>query len=391
MERLHELERALTAPREEEALAAKEVSELQRLVRQVHKATSSRAPQLLKESLFVHLFSAFDTFVGDLLSALFEKRTELFSGLDKQVSFKEMLKSGRLDSVKESVLSAEIETIRRLSYLEQFKWIERFFDIKIREWKEWPAFIEASQRRNLYVHANGIVSEQYLTVCADSGYKFSQSPEIGERLPLKDRYFNRVSELVFDAGVQLGHTLWRKVLVGELEYADDALISLIYDCLLEESWSDARRTAVFFISQRRFSNDLSRRIGLINLAIAYKFSGSKEYISLLQKEDWSAAIGEFSLAIAVLNDDFKAAARAMKAIGKSGHLINELHYHEWPLLKEFRKSTEFLEAFFSIYGKDFIRAAEEVAHESVVDGIASMKEGVNNSLPAVNSTKEIIP
>ena len=93
---------------------------------------------------------------------------------------------------------------------------------------------------------------------------------------------------------------------------------------------------------------------MINLAIAFKFNGDDTACrQLLEKNDWSATIAEFKLAVAVLHDDFDKAGKWMKQIGKSGEILNEDAYHTWPLFRDFRASPQFLAAYESVYGYQF--------------------------------------
>ncbi|WP_156968980.1 hypothetical protein [Arenimonas metalli] len=331
----------------------------------MRRLTLSKAPQILQESLFVFLFSALDYFVADLLRALFGKKEQLFHALDRQVQFKDLIAAESLDSVKKAVLDSEIEAVLRQSYADQFKWLETFFGIKLREWNGWPRFIEASQRRNLFVHCNGVVSAQYLQVSDSAGHVFESRPLIGQRLSISDDYFRKATEIVMDVGVFLAHTLWRKVLPDELSAADNALNNLIYDMLKDEE-CDVIRIADFRINQRNNSSDLSKKIATINLCIALKGSGSDAYKQKLEAVDWSSSLPEFKLACAVLECRWGDSVELMHRIGMKGEILNELSYHAWPLFREFRGERQFLDNYALIYGRPFERAAEDVLGEEAV-------------------------
>ena len=73
---------------------------------------------------------------------------------------------------------------------------------------------------------------------------------------------------------------------------------------------------------------------------------------IMEAEDWSACGEDFKLAVEVLTKNFGLAADIMRQIGKNG-ILREVHYREWPLFKEFRKSEEFLKAFKEIYRCEF--------------------------------------
>lgn len=49
--------------------------------------------------------------------------------------------------------------------MEQFEVLQKRLELKLTEFPHWRRFVEAAQRRNLLTHCDGIVSEQYLSVC----------------------------------------------------------------------------------------------------------------------------------------------------------------------------------------------------------------------------------
>jgi len=69
-------------------------------------------------SLLLNLFSSFDAYMGELISSIYLKRTELFKSLDRTMSISEMLKYESLEDVKSIILCNEIESLRRKSYIE---------------------------------------------------------------------------------------------------------------------------------------------------------------------------------------------------------------------------------------------------------------------------------
>jgi len=111
----------------------------------------------------------------------------------------------------------------------------------------------------------------------------------------------------------------------------------------------------------KFQSDLRQKICRVNLAIALKFGKGDDNAAkrLLDCMDISAALPEFKLAKAVLNDDFAEAAEVMLAIGKAGQLVGELAYHTWPLFKRFRESEQFRVVYEKIYGVSYVSKLEE--------------------------------
>ena len=124
-----------------------------------------------------------------------------------------------------------------------------------------------------------------------------------------------------------------------------------YDCLVTGNYDLAIILGVFATETlKKHSSDVARRRFLVNLAQAYKWAGKADTArKILDAEDWSACSSLFQLAVAVLRDEFKAAAGLMKLVS-IGDELKANDYRDWPLFKEFRKSQEFIETYQSIYG-----------------------------------------
>lgn len=347
----------------------------------------SKLPEVVERSLFVNLFSEYDHFFGLVLRELYRRRPDLLASLSKQISFEELLKFESLDSVKNAVLEAEIETIRRESYIEQFSILQRKFGLPLTKFDEWPQFVEASQRRNLMVHCGGHVSEQYLQVCDGAGYKFEKRPRVGEKLEIGFEYFESRSSLVARVAFMLTHTLWKKVLPAEASQANDELNEQLYRLLCAKRWRTAASLGAFSLTESMLSNtsDMQHRIRLCNAGIALKnLKRGDELKRLLGSIDWSASIRDFRLALAVLEDRPGDAANLMRQIGKKGELVHEVAYHQWPLFGGFRELPEFHQAYQEVFGYPFLLKAEKSAEVTR----SRLEQVKDQHLPSITSEVE---
>jgi hypothetical protein len=315
----------------------------------------SDLPRIMEKSLFLSLFSAFDAFTGEVFTALHKCRPALFDKIERAIPLSEVLAASSIEDLKRSVLDREIEAFRRKSYAEQFDQLESWFGLPLKKFSKWPAFIEASQRRNLLTHCGGIVSEQYRTVCIKEGYPIEKLAAVGTRLELGPDYFMPACELMMEVALKLGQTLWRKVLPEEIKEADKHLLGVVYDALSIEQWARARSFGEFFVGQRALSSDLNRRLAVMNFAIALRnLDDEAELKRILSAHDWSASLPEFQLAEAVLLENIDDAINLMKAIGKEGQLLKEATYYTWPLFIKFRQTPAFLQTYEEIYGYQFV-------------------------------------
>jgi hypothetical protein len=312
-------------------------------------------PETLLTSQFVYLFARYDAFLGQLLEYIFMSRPEWQNGIEKTIVYKEIADLRSIADVKGLLIDKEIDSIRRDSYSDQFSTMEKKFNIStLRKFENWANFVEASQRRHLFIHCNGKVSRQYLQVCSKERYKFEEKPKVGDELKISLTYFQSAIDLVAEVALKLGSTLWRVLWKESIEDCDDFLAEVIVDIINKGEFSLAEEISSFTVSQKNISDERHQRIAIINYAQAQKWNGKNEECrKTIEKVDWSACKDDFKLAVAVLKEEWENAAKVMKIIGKNSDLIGKKAYIDWPLFREFRNTEEFRRAFKTLYRQDF--------------------------------------
>jgi len=344
------------------ALAIKTIIEAtSRLVR----LEQSELLAILSTGHFLTLFSSFDAFTGELLTAIYRKKPDLYSKLNRSMMVAEMLQYSNVEDIKDIVLKSEIETVRRKSYVEQFELLESQFGLPLTKFDGWPAFVECAQRRNLFTHCDGYVSDQYISICRKHGCALSEDVREGVRLQLEPQYLARACSLTIEVALKLGQTLWRKVFPGELEEADKHLKNAQYDFLRRDEWVSARIAGDFALSLPKHSTSVLKTLMAVNYVIALRRCELEDKAkTVLDSIDWTALCYDFRLAERVLRHDFQNANELMIKIGKCGEFVDEHSYHSWPLFWEFRQTEEFAGAYKAVYGYDFADKLRSSASDS---------------------------
>ncbi|RRS32735.1 MAG: hypothetical protein P794_00675 [Epsilonproteobacteria bacterium (ex Lamellibrachia satsuma)] len=273
---------------------------------------------------------------------------------ERELKFKDLVKFKSIEEASEFLLEKEIESLLRNSHSEQFKWMEKKFNIPLtKNLTIWSDFIEITERRNLFVHNNGIVSRQYIKVCEDNGVKISEI-KVGDTLKVKPKYLANAYLVFYEIGFKLLQVLWRKLFPNELENADTSLINTTYDLLAHKRYKLAQTLLDFSCDiLKKYHSDVNRRIMIINRALAYKLDKNIEKCdSILKKDDWSATRLDFQLAVAVLKNNDKEVYRLMKEVGSKSKDLPEHTYLEWPLFEEYREKEDFLNMYKEIFGKE---------------------------------------
>lgn len=341
-------------------------ADLHQFERKLKAVTSaSLAVRNIPQIFLCSLVHKYDAYLGRLLHVAFTVKPEILSASQKTLTYTDLAKFSSLSAARESLIEKEVESIIRDSHIDHFKWMENRFDLPLRKGLDvWPQFVEITERRNLFVHCDGLVSSQYLAVCRKHGSKLDNNIKVGDQLSVDPKYFSKAFDCMFEIGIKLGHVLWRKLQPDDIKKADTTLQLTGYELLVEERYELAKMILRFATDTlKSVSSDQIRRMNIINLCIAHKFSGDEQSCSfVLDSEDWTACSPEFQLAVAVLKDDFTAAVRIMESIGKDGAVSRE-DYSTWPLFKVFRESEEFLTSYRKLFGEEFILEDTDILPE----------------------------
>ena len=310
-----------------------------------------KAFELYPCNMVVSFVSMYDAFLGNVIKAIYATMPEKLNECNRDIPINEILQFESIEEAKERVIEKEAESVIRSSHSEQLDWFKKRLGTSFKEFDSYNKFIEITERRNLFVHTNGVVSRQYLNICRENKVKDSSKIKVGDTLSVTPEYIQNCYNVLFEVGVKLGIVVWRKLKKGD-EEADCYLNTICYNLLKQERYELAKIMLNFATETlKNIATDEIRRMLIINKALAYYLAGDKQTCnSIISKEDWSACAVKFQLAIAVLKEDYKLAASKMET-EKSD--IDKIAYREWPLFKNFRNSEEFKSEYQKLFGHGF--------------------------------------
>src|SRR3954451_7210205 len=159
--------------------------------------------EMLTQAIFVLIFSGLDEYLGRLLRAMFAIKPQLLNALDardaseserlesppaaaRTVSLTDVLEKSKEEILK-SVIDRVIESLIRKSYIESFDKLGSRFDTTLKDFANWPRFVECSQRRNVITHCGGIVTSQYMGICRAENVNLSGVEE-NQKLAVAEPY-----------------------------------------------------------------------------------------------------------------------------------------------------------------------------------------------------------
>ncbi|MCU4599050.1 hypothetical protein [Acinetobacter bereziniae] len=318
-----------------------------------------KAKTIVPRNFLISYVSEFDYFLGSLIRAFYQLRPDLISK-NIQYKFEDIIAFESIEEIKIDTIEKEIESLLRSSHTDQFKALETKTEMNtLRKLDIWPNFIEITERRNLFVHADGVISRQYLKVCSTAGLKVTDNM-LGTKLGSDREYLDSTFSIMFEMITKLGFTLWRKFLEkdeDEFALSDSYLIHIIYELLIKEEYSLAIKIGEFLVNQHRHSNDKRKRMLTINLCLAYKYSDKIDKCkNILNKFDWSSTQTLFQLAISCIEDKHEESCTFIKRLIAENE-ISEIALHEWPLFKILRSQKVFEEMYFELFQSDFNRVS----------------------------------
>jgi len=122
-----------------------------------------RFPEMLFEMAFIYRVALFDALVPDVLSAVLISRPDMLRS-DKKLSHQQILDCPDMPSLIALMAQKELQSVSYQSISDQRAWVRRHLGIELFEHQDQcDQMIELTARRNLFVHANGLVNERYQT------------------------------------------------------------------------------------------------------------------------------------------------------------------------------------------------------------------------------------
>lgn len=287
---------------------------------------------------------------------------------EKVIAARDVMKFSSIDELKEFVVYDEIDKVQRESFEDQIKWItsKAGLDDIAPNYPDWSRLLELFERRNLFVHANGIVNGHYLKAASKYNFPTDKPFENGDELHANPEYFNSAVHRVIHFGAMLTQIVWRKCYPDEGEYSDKSISDLGYELIARGQYKlgikilEAAKTI-------RGVSEVRNRMNVVDLANAYKLSGDEEKSTeVLALMDWSAVGPEFKVSIAVVKGDVDEVVRLMRKIGVNDDRVGAQGYQEWPVFYGVRENEKFTSAFKEVFGLDYVPSAKEQAGLSQV-------------------------
>lgn len=252
-------------------------------------------------SLFIHLISVYDHFYSQLIKCYLSSASGniMVCGADKQLTYQEIKDCTSIDDIKEKIFDKEVDILMRKSHSDQLDWLcTRLKGDNVLDKELISRFIEITERRNVFVHADGIVSKQYLNVCKQNQVKIDNKITLGSTLEITNSYFNASIDTLLELASNL--TIYMtKTLYKDCDYVNEKAINNIFTYLQDQKYNVVQNQCQH-IKKWPLNNE-AQMITDINYILCFYLQNKEEEAKrLISEMDWSNCSIRFSLAKAIL-------------------------------------------------------------------------------------------
>lgn len=345
------------------------------------KKRAERAMTLVPPSYLVSLVSLYDLFLAGIVRLIYRIAPDKLKESNKSFTYKDLCEYKSVQEVKVLIVDETIESLLRESHVKQFDWLEKRLDIStLKKFDEWPDFVELTERRNLFVHSDGVVSQQYLDECQKQKAKLEDGVVKGSQLEVSKDYFEKAYRILYIVGIKLtqmlAHTIYKEQYPDDTSSIDGVLITNVYDLITEELYDVAISVSKFAHENKHFAHNANDKCYiLLNFAQAYKWAGHADKCKeLLDKEDCTVWKDELLIPKLTLENRFDEVYVKMRSVGSGSEILTPENYRQWPIFKEIRKEPEFAKVFQEIFDEDL-----EISIPMKVENKEATGEGTETS------------
>lgn len=305
----------------------------------------------LSNNLLVSIASNYDVLLNKILyKVLFEKK--MYGLFEKNISLKEALSYSTHEDLISACIEETLSELMRKSHKEQIKWIEKSFKVDIiNSFQEWKSIYTFFAMRNIMVHNDGIVNNEFLENLRKNGIACDKYT-LGTKIEFSPEEFSKYIRCIIDFSVYLFSIVLQKCFCdnSQIKKIDDEIRSIVYNFLCEEEYQQVISIVDNILKTNQTHSSATIFEFNINKCIALKERKNDTYKKILEKLDWSNCDADFKMARAILLDETDNAISIMRTLDKE-EMIHA--YIEWPLFKNFTKTDRFKQEFANMYGVEF--------------------------------------
>jgi len=254
---------------------------------------SSTRSRLLFNSALISLISAVEWFFSRLLHVHFGKHPQTAISSDKIFSYEDLTGFSTIEDARRNIIEKKVEDILRGSFSEWIKYFRSNLKLSMSYLDSvFDELIETCERRNLYVHNNGVANSIYLSKVSN---KIASDVKIGHQIEVKRSYLENRISLFERCCILIAAELWKQMLPSDSKRGI-ILIEIAFEHMEKKRWDVAEGLSYFIMNDKKLpERDLL--VGKMNYWLSMKRQDRwNEIKEQATSEDMSARDNLFQLA-----------------------------------------------------------------------------------------------
>ncbi|MHA6481041.1 hypothetical protein ACX1C1_03855 [Paenibacillus sp. strain BS8-2] len=293
---------------------------------------------ILNQSSLINLVVFFELLIANIIKYRLFKYPDAANLKDKTLTIDEIRRLGNFENAEAYLIENEVEGIIRQKHQEWFAYFKKNlktvnFDFMTRFEAELNEII---QRRNLFVHNEGIINNIYLS---NVNSALTNGLKKGKYLKMNNSYLNQSINVIEHIGLLISLELWR-AMEKKSEVRWDFCSGYGYELLMEGRWELANDVYKFFCDEKESGSE-NKSIALINYWLTMKKLGKySEIKSTAERADFSDKRDRYQLSYYSIIEDRNNFYHVLHNLTISRD-VRKVELLEWPVLYIFRDEPEF--------------------------------------------------
>jgi hypothetical protein len=227
------------------------------LMRKLVDGLNLNRAELASRAFLISAVSSFEILFAHVVRSVYDRNPAALNQSEYAFTLQELAQYASIDEARAALVARKVDALLMESVDSWSKWLERAVNTEFTTVAaDWPIVREVFARRNILVHADGLVTARYIrdlqSVSADI-----TSLTVGDRLPLSTTYVQESLERLIALGLMLVCSVWTRLYKAEKSVSASWLSSSQEDLIRRELW-----LAAHLISHSVKQASLPRKDGL---------------------------------------------------------------------------------------------------------------------------------
>lgn len=291
-----------------------------------------RQREMVRRTALTSLMVYFESLIASVIRQRLKSNPNAFNPEDKSIKYSELKDFDTFNDALDHLMEVEVTNIMFGGLKSWIIYLKKA-GLDLKEIDEYTEMInEIHNRRNLYVHNDGIVNSIYLNK-VDSKYKENISK--GEQIKITEDYLEEAINATKIYGTLVLIESWKKFKKEDLEKINDFAETIGFESMKKQEWEFAKYLYKFLF---RETNSYADQVTVsINLWLCEKMQGNfdkiRDEILLCDVKGMKAEYQLCKFALLEMNDEF------FDLLDKDPGSITKKELKTWPIFYSIREDS----------------------------------------------------